>query len=199
MCSGVVNVMVFPLTDATSFTSAIGRPARLNHDSESGKGSSVFDWDGLWRWKTVRSLAQMVAFVGTPLRFGSGVHIDVLYSSESRSTNCPAANPAPLPTVTDIEPLTPLAIRDTTDALFSFGYRSGPITMSGSFSGRLLSCPRTAPFVFCRVVCLAPAPRRVMLLLIRRWSLTVKTPGDSITTCPDGQLLMADWMPPAAF
>ena len=69
MCSGVVNVTTLPLTEATSLTSAMGRPERLNQPLASGKGSSTGS-AGSWSCQTTRSLAQILAAVGAPFRPG---------------------------------------------------------------------------------------------------------------------------------
>src|SRR5215813_5951905 len=131
MCRGDVKVMTLPLTDWICLTSAIGRPARLNQVRESGKGSSTKSSVGLWRMKTARSEAQILTLVGAPLRFGSAVQEAVSYSSASSRTNCPAAKPLPLETVTDIEPLTPLAVRFFDVVSSVPGHRCGPTMMMG--------------------------------------------------------------------
>src|SRR5215470_16930463 len=131
MCNGDVKVTTFPLTDWICLTSAIGLPARLNHVSESGNGSSMKSSIGLCRMKTARSDAQILTLVGAPLRFGSVVQEAASYSSASSRTNWPAAKPLPLETVTDIEPLTPLTVKFFDVESSVPGQRCGPTMMMG--------------------------------------------------------------------
>ena len=72
---GVEKVMVLPVTATTSLISFRGRPDRLNQVSESGNGSSPHCTGGLWRWKTIRSEAQIDDTDAGLMRAGRGVHV----------------------------------------------------------------------------------------------------------------------------
>src|SRR5258707_2528936 len=98
MCSGVVKVMVLPLTEATSFTSLIGLPDRENQSSASGNGSSAGS-EGLCLCQTARSVAQIVAVVGCPPRLGMLGQLPAKYVFLSGIKNLPARKPLPIPTV----------------------------------------------------------------------------------------------------
>src|SRR5260370_33283936 len=99
MCSGVVKVMVLPLTEATSFTSLIGLPDRENQSSASGNGSSAGS-EGLCLCQTARSVAQIVAVVGLPQRVGGLLQLpgrEVCCSALSRYERPTAGPLAPVP------------------------------------------------------------------------------------------------------
>src|SRR5262249_19522130 len=123
MCSGVVNVIVLPLTDATCLISFVARSVLENHDIPAGgapgggaDGSpAAFDaslpsWYCCWgqcMFQATRSPCQTLAAPGKPV--GVGCH-DAPDSSSSR-TNWPAANPDAFATVTVVPPLAASADR----------------------------------------------------------------------------------------
>lgn len=143
MWSGVVNVTVFPLTDAISLTSEVGRSVRENQLIDSGKTPGVLSYGplafealqsschcciGRCMFHETRSPCQTCA--SKPV--GHGCH-DAPERSSS-STNSPAVKPDAFAMVTDVPPCAPSATRACEVLSSGRVHRCGPMITIGCAS-----------------------------------------------------------------
>src|SRR5579872_5946810 len=110
MCSGVVKVMTFPLIDAISLISQVGRSGRQNHDTAAGglmtcpppsvsygpvaSELSLSSWYcccGQCMFQATRSPAHTLALEGKPV----GVGCQKAPESSSNRTNLPVVKTLP--------------------------------------------------------------------------------------------------------